>query len=88
MNPLDGTLAALKMIPRAQLHLYRDVLGCNPSQPQPGLPMPTPSGIVHLTIEVDTSDDVGLWGLVFGVGSWLVMANTAPPGAHANSIGR
>ncbi|TAM91610.1 MAG: hypothetical protein EPN43_03955 [Jatrophihabitans sp.] len=36
-------------------------LGCNPRHHSLAfLPMPTPSGIVHLMIEVETADDVGL----------------------------
>ena len=35
--------------------------GCNPRHHSlASLPMPTPSGIVHLMIEVEHSDDVGL----------------------------
>ncbi|MBJ8340299.1 VOC family protein [Antrihabitans sp. YC3-6] len=48
-RPADGTPAWLRFF------------GCNPRHHSLAfLPMPTPSGIVHLMIEVENSDDVGL----------------------------
>jgi 3,4-dihydroxy-9,10-secoandrosta-1,3,5(10)-triene-9,17-dione 4,5-dioxygenase len=48
-RPADG--------PPAWLRFF----GCNPRHHSLAfLPMPTPSGIVHLMIEVENSDDVGL----------------------------
>src|SRR5947208_2288723 len=49
-RPADG--------PPAWLRFF----GCNPRHHSLAfLPMPTPSGIVHLMVEVENSDDVGLW---------------------------
>jgi 3,4-dihydroxy-9,10-secoandrosta-1,3,5(10)-triene-9,17-dione 4,5-dioxygenase len=48
-RPVDGTPAWLRFF------------GCNPRHHSLAfLPMPTPSGIVHLMIEVENADDVGL----------------------------